>query len=870
MARMYPAVFPEAFSHKKSREELAFDALSALPDDVRVFYEPALPLDNGLEVCPDFVVVIPDSGVFVLESKNWKEIVASDGSEVIVRKSDGKTFQAKHPLKQARRAMYALKDLIRKESALRNDKGIVFPLMYGLIWLNSSDDDPARVAEKLKAANEEQIVTHSILNDPDQLVETLEKIQTPYAADFSPEHTERLAKLIGNQLGSFEEFEKRRHEFGEAHDEFVTIAADLAADVNVDDIVAGLEKSKEHLRSGQFNIALFGSFSCGKTTLLNGLLSGLQLPTGINPTTAVTTLVRSEEAISYRVVYRDRKSIEQLNSFLPEEFQLDPTFPKGSSTAEFGSVEEMATHIREGEEGAYIEFAEVAASFEELPAGVQFVDLPGTDSTNPVHRIIAEIFIPQVDLIVFVINGEHPLGEAEGEILKSMCLSGKTGGFNRFLFFVNAMDKVLRPKEVLNHIKEVLSEQYGFAEPKVISGSARLAELSLKEELSDQEEDDAENMMIGLSDEDDVGRDQWRHLSGFEVLEKTIEALLAETRGRLLLQGTAEELWKGYDSLSVRIRPLVEKREEDIGSVRERLEQIKESAQTGDFMGAREEINNIYQRTKAALEESANSFQILEHQMNDVLDTLTINEEKEAVNERLGRQVGDFLSGRRENVVSAINSMRTTQLSVMRRASIRATGKLDEFLSTDSGSIPFCEAENTEIDISVELPEFAAGDVGFKAAILVGLAMGAVPGAIFPGVGNLVGAAIGAVIAGIGVFFVQRKREIQQTREGLNTEIDQLKWDFQKTVLSALEQAHSVSLKELEQLEKEFGSQVDAVEESFDVEAGELKERIEKFRRLSERLDAARERTDELCEKAKVLTYGEWKATSRAIVPYQG
>lgn len=868
MARMYPAVFPETFSQEKSKEKLAFEALSALPNDVRVFYEPNLPLDNGLEVCPDFVVVIPNSGVFVLESKNWKEIVASDGSEVIVRKSDGKTFQTKHPLKQARRAMYALKDIIRGDPALRNEKGIVFPLMYGLIWLNASDEDPEMVAEKLKAANAEQILTNCILTNPDQLLKAIKKIQAPYPADFSGEHTELLAKLIGNKLGSFEEFEKRRHEFGEAYDALGTIAADLAAEVNVDDVIAGIERSKERLRSGQFNIALFGSFSCGKTTLLNGLLPGLNLPTGINPTTAVTTLVRKGEAPSYRVVYRDRESIERLNTFLPEELQLDPSFSKGSTTAEFGSVKEMATHIREGEEGAYIEFAEVVAPFSGLPSGVQFVDLPGTDSTNPVHKIVAETSIPQVDLIVFVINGEHPLGEAEGEILRSMCLSGKTGGFNRFLFFVNSMDKVLRREEVLTHIKQVLSEQYGFAEPKIISGSARLAELSLSEELSSDDEE-AQNLILGLSDEEDVGKDRWRYVAGFDVLEETIEALLAETRGRLLLQGAAEELWKGYDSLSARIRPLLEKRDEDAGSVRKKLEQIKENAHTGDFKGGREEINKIYRRTRAVLEEGANSFQILEHQMEDVLDSLSTYGERGELNERLSRMVTDFLSDRREKVVSAIDSMRNTQLSVMRRASLRAKAKLDEFLPAERVSTPFCEPGEMEIDIRVELPEFAATDEGVWAAIMTGVTMGVVPGSIIPGVGNLVGAAIGAVIAGVGVFYVQRRREIEQIRESLTAELHQLKSDFQKAVLNAVEQAHFVSLKELEHLEGEFSSQVDAVEESFDVEAEELKERIEKFRRLSERLDRAREEINELCDKAKVLSYGEWKASSRAIVPYQ-
>jgi len=763
--------------------------------------------------------------------------------------------------------MYALKDLIRKEPALRNEKGIVFPLMYGLIWLNASDGDPAKVAEKLKAAKAEQIINHSTLNDPERLLGAFKEIPVPYSPDFSPAQTERFAKLIGNQLGSFEEFEKRRHDFAAAHDEFSTLAKDLAADVNVDSILGGLETSKEHLLSGKFNIALFGSFSCGKTTLLNGLLPGFHLPTGINPTTAVTTLVRSGERASYRVVYRDRENIEQLNTFLPEELRLAPSFSKTSTSAEFGSVEEMATHIREGEEGAYIEFAEVVASLEGLPAGVQFVDLPGTDSTNPVHRIIAESFIPQVDLIVFVINGEHPLGEAEGEILKSMCLSGKTGGFNRFLFFVNSMDKVLRQKEVLNHIKEVLSEQYGFAEPRVISGSARLAELSLKEELTDEEKEDGENMIIGLSEEDDVGRDQWRWLSGVDILEETIEALLAETRGRLLLQGTAEELWRGYDSLSVRIRPLIEKGDQDLGSIREKLKHIKESAKSRDFQGAREEINNIYERTKADLEEGANSFQLLEHQMNDVLGSASAFEENEELNERLSRTVTDFLSDRREKMVSAVNSMSMTQLSVLRRASIRATAKLDEFLPAESGTIPFCEAEETEIEVSVELPEFAVG-TGIGAALIAGMAMGAIPGSIFPGVGNLVGAAIGAVIAGVGVCFVGRQTEIKQTREELNTQLNQLKYDFQKAVLNAVEQGNSVSVKELEELEGEFSSQVDAVEQPFDDDAETLKGRIERFRVLSDRLDEARERMDDLCKKAKVLTYGEWKAASRAIAPY--
>ncbi len=64
MAEMIPEYLPD---HATQGERAIFAALQALPPEMLVFYEPIIKRRY-----PDFIVIDPQAGVFVIEVKGWR------------------------------------------------------------------------------------------------------------------------------------------------------------------------------------------------------------------------------------------------------------------------------------------------------------------------------------------------------------------------------------------------------------------------------------------------------------------------------------------------------------------------------------------------------------------------------------------------------------------------------------------------------------------------------------------------------------------------------------------------------------------------------------------------------------------------------
>jgi hypothetical protein len=109
MAEMIPDRLPSGAS---AGERRVFGALQQLPDHVIVYYEPVL-----AERYPDFIVILPNIGLLVIEVKGWypNAIERADNTEVIVN-ARGQREVCKHPVRQARHYMFQLMDVARRHS----------------------------------------------------------------------------------------------------------------------------------------------------------------------------------------------------------------------------------------------------------------------------------------------------------------------------------------------------------------------------------------------------------------------------------------------------------------------------------------------------------------------------------------------------------------------------------------------------------------------------------------------------------------------------------------------------------------------------------------------------------------------------------
>ena len=110
MAQMIPDRLP---GNSSRGEQRLFAALQRLPDDCLVYYEPVIAFRY-----PDFVVIVPDLGVLVIEVKGWLpgEILGGDRNELRIRERTGEQL-CPHPVRRSREYMWVLHTECQKSSA---------------------------------------------------------------------------------------------------------------------------------------------------------------------------------------------------------------------------------------------------------------------------------------------------------------------------------------------------------------------------------------------------------------------------------------------------------------------------------------------------------------------------------------------------------------------------------------------------------------------------------------------------------------------------------------------------------------------------------------------------------------------------------
>jgi hypothetical protein len=112
MAQMIPDALPPG---RSAAEGLVFSRLQLLPDDCLVYYEPAVG-----DRYPDFVVILPDAGLLVIEVKGWRpyQIVAGTSHSIHFQERAGAPEEVRaNPIRQARDYMHRLMDVCRRHPA---------------------------------------------------------------------------------------------------------------------------------------------------------------------------------------------------------------------------------------------------------------------------------------------------------------------------------------------------------------------------------------------------------------------------------------------------------------------------------------------------------------------------------------------------------------------------------------------------------------------------------------------------------------------------------------------------------------------------------------------------------------------------------
>ncbi len=196
---------------------------------------------------------------------------------------------------------------------------------------------------------------------------------------------------------------------------------------------------QERIEYPESFVTLLGETSSGKSSILNGLLGSNILRTGPNPTTGAVVEIMDDPAIKnfeYFAVTKNAKletlTKEQFGQFsknLPEQYErlrlLTPSYPKGLK-------------------------------------GLRFFDTPGYGSIHENHEKIIKSFMPNSDIIIYVISYRVGVNESDAEfigLIEELFREDMT-----FYLVINRTPENKatndrRVKEIINHVQDLLHQE---------------------------------------------------------------------------------------------------------------------------------------------------------------------------------------------------------------------------------------------------------------------------------------------------------------------------------------------------------------------------------------------------------------------------
>lgn len=110
-----------------------------LEDDYLLWYD--VPVGKK-QLHPDFIVLHPSRGLFILEVKDWKlDTIQNINPSTVTLLTDNGIKEVKHPLQQARDYALAVNKMLEKDPALVQQEGnhkgkLVIPYGYGVVFTN--------------------------------------------------------------------------------------------------------------------------------------------------------------------------------------------------------------------------------------------------------------------------------------------------------------------------------------------------------------------------------------------------------------------------------------------------------------------------------------------------------------------------------------------------------------------------------------------------------------------------------------------------------------------------------------------------------------------------------------------------------------
>jgi GTPase SAR1 family protein len=205
--------------------------------------------------------------------------------------------------------------------------------------------------------------------------------------------------------------------------------ADLARRLHTPAIATELKLTIADLESEVFRLVVVGEFSRGKSTIINALLGERVLPSSVQPTTAVLSMISGGPESTYTLHFHDGPP----RTITVEEFTklVAPGEPGRRNPDSRARYEERLRELRS------IALVRIKHPSPFCTAGVEIVDTPGTNDLDPLREQITYEFIPRADAVLFILSAKSILMQSEIDFVTDRILKAD---IQRIFFLVNFTD----------------------------------------------------------------------------------------------------------------------------------------------------------------------------------------------------------------------------------------------------------------------------------------------------------------------------------------------------------------------------------------------------------------------------------------------
>ncbi|WP_405082877.1 3'-5' exonuclease [Paenibacillus chitinolyticus] len=195
MAQMSPDKIHLVSRKIEPGEEYVYRLIENMPESEKYYaYFDTRQSGQEYDYYPDFVIITPDLGLFILEVKDWsKGFIKKINKEKVLVHYSGKPKWVSNPLVQVRNYTNLMINELSKEESLINSKGLKFSYSFGIVFPYMTRSEFQSQVGNADVINLKACIFKDELKSPADLHKGLQRLASRYIGRFPTLNNDELA-----------------------------------------------------------------------------------------------------------------------------------------------------------------------------------------------------------------------------------------------------------------------------------------------------------------------------------------------------------------------------------------------------------------------------------------------------------------------------------------------------------------------------------------------------------------------------------------------------------------------------------------------------------------------------------------------------